>query len=306
MCLLLHDTGSKIDYNRDIVSIEEACNSSSETLTFGPFGVFSLNVRPGSGAASDEVGREMQIPEISHANGTPEGHDLDFFLHETSTQMDDAAGPNNLLNHELPDLMDDQSCALSFDFISAPDPNTVWTNLDWRHSPMTLHEGSVPTIPEEIQATLISSESDAEDLQCDSAAMMCPTLSHFRTRNDPLPHIEALTDLFKNSYARPGSTWQVLQMPEIQKTLGQIALRLTPSHASYAVLYAVLAVMSFHMDRLNTTEPRSGYWWTLGGDYMSQAVAQVKLLLANTPFSLDNTGYKSTVMALLTMVAVCV
>ncbi|KAH0364814.1 FMN-dependent dehydrogenase, partial [Aureobasidium melanogenum] len=81
-----------------------------------------------------------------------------------------------------------------------------------------------------------------------------------------------------------------------------ITMRLA-GHASYAVLRAVLAAMSFHMDRLNTTEPRSGYWWTLGEDYMSQAVAQVKLLLAEIPIAVDNTRYKSTVMALLTMVA---
>lgn len=173
---------------------------------------------------------------------------------------------------------------------------------------MTLHDEPVPTVVEEIQATLESSVSDEIGLQDETASLepMCPTLSRFRTLNDPLPHIDTLTDLFKKSYARPASTWQVLQMPEIQKTLGQIALKLTPSHASYAVLHAVLAVMSFHMDRLNTTEPRSGYWWSLGEDYMSQAVAQVKLLLADIPISLDNTVYKSTVMALLTMVAVCV
>ncbi|KAG9665027.1 FMN-dependent dehydrogenase, partial [Aureobasidium melanogenum] len=81
-----------------------------------------------------------------------------------------------------------------------------------------------------------------------------------------------------------------------------ITMRLA-GHASYAVLHAVLAVMSFHMDRLNTTEPRVGYWWALGEDYMSQAVTQVKLLLADIPIAVDITCYKSTVMALLTMVA---
>lgn len=310
MCLLLHETGSQIDYNRDVVSIEEACNSSSETLFFGPFGAFSLNAPPGIGGASNEDGLGIQVPDISHAHEAPEGRGLDFFLRETSTptQTNHATGPVNLLDHELPDLMDDQPYTMSFNFMSAPDPDAVWTNLDWRHSPMTLHDEPVPTVVEEIQATLESSVSDEIGLQDETASLepMCPTLSRFRTLNDPLPHIDTLTDLFKKSYARPASTWQVLQMPEIQKTLGQIALKLTPSHASYAVLHAVLAVMSFHMDRLNTTEPRSGYWWSLGEDYMSQAVAQVKLLLADIPISLDNTVYKSTVMALLTMVAVCV
>lgn len=305
MCLLLYDTGSKIDYNRDIVSIEERCNSSSETLTFGPFGAFSLDVRPGSRAAGNEVGRGIQVPEIMPALEVSGAHDLDFFLHETLTQMDHTAGPDTLLSHDLPDLVNDQSCTLPFNLMSTPNPDPAWTNLDWQQSPITLYDEPVL---EEIQATFESSVSDAADIQDDSAPMnpMCPTSSMFRTRNDPLPHIDILTDLFRHSYARPGSTWQVLQMPEVQKTLGKIALKMTPSHASYAVLRAVLAVMSFHMDRLNTTEPRSGYWWTLGEDYMSQAVAQVKLLLAEIPIAVDNTRYKSTVMALLTMVAVCV
>ncbi|KAH0042784.1 FMN-dependent dehydrogenase, partial [Aureobasidium melanogenum] len=289
----------------DIVNIEERCNSSSETLTLGPFGAFSLDVRLGSRAASNEAGRGIQGPEVMHALEAPEAHDLDFFLHKTSTQMEHAAGPDTLLSHDLPDLMNDQSCTLPFTLMSTPNPDPAWTNLDWRQSPMTLYDEPVPMIVEEIQATLESSVSDATDIQDNSAPMesMCPTSFMFRTLNDPLPHIDILTDLFRNSYARPGSTWQVLQMPEIQKTLGKIALKMTPSHASYAVLRAVLAAMSFHMDRLNTTEPRSGYWWTLGEDYMSQAVAQVKLLLAKIPIAVDNTRYKSTVMALLTMVA---
>lgn len=318
MCISLHRMGSTIDYNKDIYILEENCASSSETFTLGPFGAFSLDNQPSRIATVSESGdtlREMVfIPSPLDAVFANPGvrEPASVLPHEDllPAQPQEYQAQNRVLDTAVPDLPDGNAYNLPPEGLEGSDldADVVWQNLGWQQSSADLFDGLDQSIIEGTQNAFVTDSCNEAHIQNQLMTMESTYLheSLSQLSSHPLPHTDTLLDLFRTCYSRPGSTWQKLQMPEVQKTLGQIALKVKPSAASSAVLLAVLAVMSFHMDRLNTTEARTGYWWHLGEDYMTQAVALINSLFDDDPPSVDKVRYKTSLMALLTVVAVCV
>lgn len=320
MCMTIYHTGSAIDYPKDVSRLEEDCSGSSGTFTLGPFGAFSLNIQPSLGAAigeSNDTPRDLDCARSSLdtiftiLEGQASGSISQEDLHSAQAHEYEAVGQLHSLDSAIPDLTDDRSFELSLECLEGSDVDVavVWRDLDLQQSSTNLFSGLHQNTLEETQDTFVAaSASSAERIHnglitIDSTYLGAPLSC---ICSETLPHIDNLLDLFKSCYCRSGSTWQILQMPEIQKTLGQIALKVTPSIASSAVLHAVLAVMSFHMDRLNTTEPRTGYWWQLGETYMAQAVTGVRSPFDDSLLFMDKARYKTSLMALLTVVSVCV
>lgn len=318
MCLSLYRSGSAIDYNKDVYRLEDDCSGSRETFTLGPFGAFSLDIRPSQIATVSESGdtsREVN-PGPSPLDGPfaiPEIRESELVLpHEDLPpgQPQTYEGQSHASGIAVPDLIEGNTYGLSLESFegSGFDVDLVWQDLGWQQSPANLFDGLDQSTIEAPQNAFAITASDTAHIQNELMTIesTCLRDSLSRLGNDPLPHLDTLLELFKDCYARPGSSWQILQMPAIQRTVGQIALKVQPSTASSAVLLAVLAVMSFHMDRLNTTETRTGYWWHVGEDYMTQALTRINPLLEDDPPLMDNARYKMSLMALLTVVAVCV
>lgn len=318
MCLSLHRSGSTIDYNKDIHRLEENCSGSSETFNLGPFGAFSLDIQPSQIATTSESGetsREVNIVP-SHLDALfaiPEVRESELILpHEDLLpgRPREYEGQSHASDPAVPDLTEANSYGLPLEGLEGSDldVDVLWQSLDWQNCSENLFDGLDQGIVAETRSAFATGACNEEHIQNEVANMESTSLPESLSQlgDHPLPHTDTLLELFKSCYSRPGSTWQKLQMPEIQKTLGQIALKVKPSAASSAVLLAVLAVTSFHMDGLNTTEAHTGYWWHLGEDYMTQAVTRINSLFDDDPPSLDRVRYKTSLMALLTVVAVCV
>ncbi|KFZ11167.1 hypothetical protein V502_07701 [Pseudogymnoascus sp. VKM F-4520 (FW-2644)] len=130
----------------------------------------------------------------------------------------------------------------------------------------------------------------------------------------PIPeNMHFLLDHYKNQAETSFSPlrvrkppWSVLHLPSALSAFSELTLFKETSNAKAALLYAVLAVSAFHLDKVVASAGSSNYWWTVGEELRDRAKAQLQSCSYNELVGPGRSKYKEILMAILTMVTICV
>lgn len=100
--------------------------------------------------------------------------------------------------------------------------------------------------------------------------------------------------------------WQTLYLPSTRSTVGEFVLQGDAGPARASLLFSILAVSAFNLDRLCGEAEQTSHWWHLGQTYKHRAKARVRRSLQDESTGGPKAKYKDVLMALLAMVTLCV
>ncbi|KAF9893671.1 hypothetical protein FE257_009839 [Aspergillus nanangensis] len=103
--------------------------------------------------------------------------------------------------------------------------------------------------------------------------------------------------------------WEILYIPNVLSTIGEIMLTGNSGNAKVALLFALFAVSAFSLDSLRThgQHLEAKDWRCLGEIYREKATVRLKLSLRNLSIARSKKEkYKEILMPLLSMVTICV
>lgn len=295
-------TSTDVDYRSNVLRMEERAIAGEDTVIEGPFTVFQLDTVTRRDESQQEtlpsliddplaeiepfqVDPEVQLlqessivpspPSSSSTNQAPDRHD----------------GPAFDTTGAATDLQHDDLTSLSFLF-PPEDQSTFFDQLQ--------HYPSAQDRTDFMQFAFSPISPQALAIPTGSASPISPEehllLSHF------------MNDFVKvaSPTSNGKSPWQTLYFPEALKTVGQLTLRADPSAASLSLLYSLMVISAFHLDRLSGAEAGAGYWWKIAETYQAKAMAHIQLSLRHEVVGPKRAKYKVLLMALLTLVTACV
>lgn len=144
------------------------------------------------------------------------------------------------------------------------------------------------------------SRSPPPDLEDFSMPMAKQLLDHYRLR---------MVAFFTPARVESKSPWQSIYIPSLLSTVGEIELAGESSNAKVSLLFSIFAISCFSMDGCSfpTGESHSPDWKALGELYRERATRRLKHSLHNVSRSGGKKEkYKDVLMALLSMVTICV
>ncbi|KAI1387141.1 fungal-specific transcription factor domain-containing protein [Hypoxylon trugodes] len=113
--------------------------------------------------------------------------------------------------------------------------------------------------------------------------------------------------------------WKIMHHPSVLEITGALLVDQPVKHAQLALLYAILAISSYHLDwcttfnqrmqgggGLDRTNKAESYWRNSGEQFKRNAKAQLQLALKSEFFGTSKAKYKHILMTLLCMVTICV
>lgn len=100
--------------------------------------------------------------------------------------------------------------------------------------------------------------------------------------------------------------WKILHLPCAVSAYGELTLLGDSNNAKTTVLFAVLAVSAFNLKHLQTAATGLDDWNTLAESFRERAKARLKSCLQEQGGKKKKAKYKEVLMALLSMVTVCV
>lgn len=123
-----------------------------------------------------------------------------------------------------------------------------------------------------------------------------------------LDHYQNITTtIYTPASADVKTPWEILYIPNVLSTLGEVALTGNSSDAKVSLLFAVLAISAFSLDILSSPEALSENWRALGDMYRQKATRRLQMTLRNLSKGLPKKEkYKNILMPLLSMVTICV
>lgn len=123
-----------------------------------------------------------------------------------------------------------------------------------------------------------------------------------------LDHYQNITTtIYTPASADVKTPWEILYIPNVLSTLGEVALTGNSSDAKVSLLFAVLAISAFSLDILSSPEAVSEDWRALGNMYRQKATRRLQMTLRNLSTGLPKKEkYKNILMPLLSMVTICV
>ncbi|KAL4942449.1 hypothetical protein BDV06DRAFT_235417 [Aspergillus oleicola] len=142
----------------------------------------------------------------------------------------------------------------------------------------------------------ISSPPDLEDFAMPTARLL---LDHYQNIK---------TTLYTPASVETKTPWEILYVPNVLSTLGEIALSGDGSNAKVSLLFAVLAISAFSLDILGSASHQSAGqdWRALGNVYRQRATRRLQKALRHISSGLPRKDkYKDILMPLLSMVTVC-
>lgn len=283
MCDSLSATAHHLDLSKLNARFENECQQDGETVTVGPFSAFS------SGTAG--------VP----SDATDEQYEYDHLISEPSQLLPAITDPT----HDVTSQSHNQNLGMfeqTMNALSSPEISSLLGfNLTvdmWPFVPATPLEGT--------RSTTISQqflEDNEEGFSWNSSHELC--LATEMPSFDDEHNTQLLLGHFMSKFAHRDPIWQ-LQAVEVQKTIGRVVLHLKPGEGNLAILNAVLAVSAYHLDRLTTLEAGVGHWWMVATAYKTKSISNLQAVLGSGLTPLDKAQYKTVLMALLTMVNVCV
>ncbi|KAJ5301784.1 hypothetical protein N7508_006647 [Penicillium antarcticum] len=270
-CNLASSTGEN-----SIVSIVEEIDQQSENISFnqilsnGPFHIFqNTEMQP----AHLDTLSEILGPEFWDTSIT----DIDLLAQDR---------PDELISLEIPNIISfgpelqtnslDLPVFGEFGFLSAGTPAPL--------SPQSISCGESP--------------ADLTDFALSTAKEL---LGHYR---------ETLVAFFTPARVESQSPWETMYIPSVFSTVGEIGLSGNSSNAKVSLLFAIFAISAFSLDGLNRVTDASGSqdWRALGEMYRERAKRRLKRSLKDLSYVIGRKKekYKDILMALLSMVTICV
>ncbi|KPM42113.1 hypothetical protein AK830_g4449 [Neonectria ditissima] len=117
----------------------------------------------------------------------------------------------------------------------------------------------------------------------------------------------ALVPCFSPARIQSKSPWETLHIPKVYETLGQFMVTGDAGNSKVSLLFAVLGASAFHLDILNPSSNETALPWRIVGErYRVQAKARLKTCLQSLSTGLKQEDYDDVLMALLSMVTLCV
>ncbi|KAK5233782.1 hypothetical protein LTR47_004900 [Exophiala xenobiotica] len=265
--------------NQTINDLAELCPHDGTTLSSGPFSTFRLTPvdcpvpDPGPGSESP--------PNLAHL--------------ERAGFVDlDVVSPLLFLSpaeEMAPSSPGFRAAELEFDSWNLVD-------LDFDDSASVNHDAFVAQAisDREPSATLPLMMSAPDDFSWEIPSDVRFLLDHFAEQ-----YVD-IVSLIKNQK----SPWRILHLPSALSTFGELVIWRTPDHFRVSLFYAILALSAFHLDRLSGTDHGAGHLWTVGTSHYMRARSELRKGLALKANGTKPAKYKDILVALLTMVTVCI
>lgn len=268
---------SESNLNQTINNLAELCPDDGTTISSGPFSAFRVTpvdcpvLAPGPGPEKNLADLERTGPV-----------DLNVVSPLLFSPLAEEMAPPS------PDLE-----APEFDFDSW---NLV--DLDFDNSASINHElaAAQATGSQEPAATLPLMMSAPDDFAWKIPSDVRFLLDHFAEQ-----YVD-IVSLIKNQK----SPWRILHLPSALSTFGELVIWRTPDHFRISLFYAILALSAFHLDRLSGSSDGAGHWWAVGTSHYMRARSELRKGLSLEANGTKQAKYKDILMALLTMVTVCV
>jgi hypothetical protein len=143
----------------------------------------------------------------------------------------------------------------------------------------------------------MSTPSDLQDFSMPTAKLL---LDHYQTIS---------ITLYTPAPVEAKTPWEIIYMPNLLSTLGEIALTGNSSDARLSLLFAVLAISAFRLDIIqpHTNESATPDWHSLGELYRERATRRLQMTLRGLSGAAPKREkYKNILMPLLSMVTICV
>lgn len=100
--------------------------------------------------------------------------------------------------------------------------------------------------------------------------------------------------------------WKILHLPCAISAYGELSLLGDSNNAKMTLLFAVLAMSAFNLKHLQTDPSEADNWQSIAESYREKAKARLKLCLREQSEEQKKSKYKEVLMALTSMVTVCV
>lgn len=259
------------------------------SINHGPFGVFSLH-RPKSPSltpSSPPVPEPEALPII---NSLPEDdwYGIDFMnieqpSHDFQPVMTKSPLPLSwATSSPMLNFGDGMDEALNMNFSGVEDPSSI-TDLT-RFFPLS------PRLPTPVTLTF------SQDVAGMAPGVMRTLLDHYQSSMmgcfTPLHH------------EKP--PWKILHLPCAISAYGELSLLGDSNNAKMTLLFAVLAMSAFNLKHLQTDPSEADNWQSIAESYREKAKARLKLCLREQSEEKKKSKYKEVLMALTSMVTVCV
>ncbi|KAH8666072.1 arginine metabolism regulation protein II [Ilyonectria robusta] len=257
-----------------------------DTATLGPFSVFQL---PG---ATEIAEQDIEAIEIQYQDSP-----------STSLILDAFPMNNTLDNENRVSILDESPLHLSL-----PDQQLLNPSLDAADD-------------DDLCTHLLDDRSVFEDLilPSDGFSFIIPPgmpISYSFNVNDlDFPTIRLLLDRYQHglvpcfSPARihSKSPWETLHIPKVYETLGEFMVTGDAGNSKVSLFFAVLGASAFHLDILSPSSNDGSVPWKIIGDrYRIQAKSRLKTCLQSLSSGRKQEDYDDVLMALLSMVTLCV
>ncbi|THY68387.1 hypothetical protein D6C86_09391 [Aureobasidium pullulans] len=258
-------------------------------LNHGPFGVFSVNKpkSPSLSPSSPPVPEPEALPII---NSLPEDdwYGIDFMNVEQSSHDFQPlmmksplplswATPSSMLN--FGDGMDE---AFNMNLDGTEDPSGI-TDLT-RFFPLSTR------LPTPVTLTF------SQDVAGMAPGVMRTLLDHYQTSM-----MSCFTPLH---HEKP--PWKILHLPCAISAYGELSLLGDSNNAKMTLLFAVLAMSAFNLKHLQTDPMEADNWQSIAESYREKAKSRLKTCLREQSEEKKKSKYKEVLMALTSMVTVCV
>ncbi|KAF2717026.1 hypothetical protein K431DRAFT_256312 [Polychaeton citri CBS 116435] len=214
-------------------------------------------------------------------------------------QIDDFAAPTSC--KQIDNTPDNHSCLPGS---TSPSEDWSWLYSNRDRIFEVISQGSSTEVPADlpfVSASLREPSSDYPHM-----------FSSLCLLNDNASEARHLLEHFRSVFIHVGphnvgskAPWRILQLPIVHTTLGQIALGDQPGDVSLSILSSVMAISALHLDRHGASCGKSGVWWHIGEKYKNEAIFRLQKSLSVMSDIIRPNEYKSLLMALLTMVSVC-
>jgi arginine metabolism regulation protein II len=270
-------------------------DTQAETLSYdapcyhGPFGVFSVH-RPKSPSPTPSSPAVPEPEALPIINSLPEDdwYGIDFMnIEQPSPDFQPVMTKNPLplsWATSSPTLNFGDGMDESFDmsFNGIEDPSSI-TDLT-RFFPLS------PRLPTPVTLTF------SQDVAGMAPGVMRTLLDHYQTSMmgcfTPLHH------------EKP--PWKILHLPCAISAYGELSLLGDSNNAKMTLLFAVLAMSAFNLKHLQTDPMEADNWQSIAESYREKAKARLKLCLREQSEEKKMSKYKEVLMALTSMVTVCV
>ena len=259
--------------------IDLKCNGGlRESVTIGPFRTFDIHPPALVSESSDEI---IEVVGLDHEN--------DFDLSLAALEDSEWANPMDLLlsatefdqglvpYSNIPGLPQDDSAGRSTVVLDIPFSPTGLSGIyDGIPPPLGSPDDSTGVIP-----------PDAFFL-----------LEHYR--------LKVIHQYSPKTQPVKKTPWQVLHLPSAMNTLGEMTMWQYTNRTKSALFYAILAISAFHLENVSEDEITANHWKQTATNYKEKAMKHLQKALREEVEGPSKAKYKEMLMAILSMVTICV